>query len=92
MRSTSTLRATRSGTQPKSSSLSPADYREALLEEINVGSLDGLGAEALDAEDRLKGDPNAPKWVREWSGPFSLLCEEGRSARLTSSSPTSFFV
>ena len=25
-----------------------------------------------DPDDWLKGDPNAPEWVREWSGPFEI--------------------
>lgn len=26
----------------------------------------------LDADDMLMGDPDAPQWVREWSGPFTI--------------------
>lgn len=29
----------------------------------------------LDRDDVLKGDPNAPAWVREWQGPFTITVE-----------------
>lgn len=29
-------------------------------------------ADGLDNDDVLKGDPAAPAWVRDWSGPFSI--------------------
>lgn len=45
----------------------PSDYRAMLLEEI-----DRTDDEALDRDDALKGDPNAPEWVREWRGPFDI--------------------
>lgn len=44
----------------------PADYRADLLEELRSED------EVIDNYDWLKSDPNAPEWVREWSGPFSI--------------------
>lgn len=50
----------------------PSDYRAMLLEEIDRHD------EALDRDDVLKGDPNAPEWVREWQGPFSIYVRRVR--------------
>jgi hypothetical protein len=48
----------------------PDDYREVLLQFMeNDRFSDG---EALDRHDALKEDPNAPEWIREFRGPFSL--------------------
>lgn len=40
-----------------------ADEREAILRRGH------------DRDDLLKGDPAAPEWVREWSGPFEIYVE-----------------
>ncbi len=44
-----------------------SDYRAGLLEEIDYD-----GYEALEYEDQLKDDPNAPEWIRRHRGPFSI--------------------
>mgnify|MGYP001381100331 CR=1 FL=1 len=49
----------------------PAEYRDQLVNEIDADDPFGWG-EALDAWDWLHDDPNAPQWVRDWSGPFSI--------------------
>lgn len=50
----------------------PDAYRSELLEEMH-DSAHGLNdGEALDSHDILQGDPNAPDWIRDWPGPFSL--------------------
>lgn len=43
-----------------------AHYQARLLAEI------AEHGEALDNDDALAGDPAAPEWIRNWSGPFSL--------------------
>lgn len=40
--------------------------RRRLLDEI------ATHGEALDRDDVLRHDPDAPPWVREWSGPFDI--------------------
>lgn len=47
-----------------------AEYREQLIAEMDEHG------EALDGDDALKHDPNAPAWVQEWPGPFSLYVWE----------------
>ncbi len=45
---------------------------------INEGDvLEGIKDEGswLDKDDVLKSDTNAPEWVREWSGPFTIMVE-----------------
>lgn len=46
------------------------DYRKDLLDAIKA---DG---QVLDDEDWLKGDTDAPEWVREFQGPFSIWVRE----------------
>jgi len=50
------------------------DYQEHLLHQM------GFRGFALDSHDLLKEDPNAPQWIREWSGPFDITIRvEGES-------------
>lgn len=49
----------------------PAEYRDQLVSEIEADDPFGWG-EALDSWDWLHDDPNAPQWVRDWNGPFSI--------------------
>jgi len=52
----------------------PWAYQESLLHKMA-----SLGF-ALDKYDVLKDDPNAPQWIREWSGPFDITIRvEGES-------------
>lgn len=53
----------------------PADYRAELLREID----DDSDHEALDRDDLLQSDPRAPRWVREWNGPFSIRIRESET-------------
>lgn len=41
-----------------------------LLPEIITDAHDE--GEWVDVDDVLKEDPNAPKWVRDWRGPFTI--------------------
>lgn len=45
-----------------------ADY----FKHLAAGEPGGWQGEVLDNDDVLKSDPEAPEWVREWSGPFSI--------------------
>lgn len=45
-----------------------ADYFAKLAGEHGWDDPGGL----LDRDDRLKDDPDAPMWVGEWSGPFTI--------------------
>lgn len=51
-------------------SLMPAFRQGEMLEAVDSGG------QALDGDDWLKGDPDAPEWVREWSGPFDIYVTE----------------
>lgn len=51
-------------------SLAP-DYRAALIAEMDEER------EALDVNDALRDDPDAPEWVRAHNGPFSIWVRKG---------------
>lgn len=55
----------------------PDDYRSLLLNDLaadEAGELSVVVVEHLAAHGQtwLKSDPNAPEWVREYHGPFSI--------------------
>lgn len=45
-----------------------AEHAPHVIAELEAGEFSTWN----DREDLLKGDPNAPEWVREWSGPFEI--------------------
>lgn len=54
------------------------DATAHLLENVNEGDvIEAIQSEGcwLDEDDVLKGDENAPEWVKEWSGPFTITVE-----------------
>jgi hypothetical protein len=52
----------------------PSPYRESFIDDI-----DTFG-ESLDHDDWLKSDPDAPTWVQNWAGPFSIYVRRKRNA------------
>lgn len=49
------------------------EYRNYL-----ICGMDSDGFEVVDDSDCLKGDPDAPEWVREWQGPFTIYVGKTR--------------
>lgn len=47
------------------------DYLARLAARFGDTVADGV----VDAEDRFKGDPAAPEWVRDWRGPFTITVQ-----------------
>jgi hypothetical protein len=54
----------------------PRAVPEYIVEALAAGTV----GEVIDNDDELKDDDNAPLWVRNWSGPFTILVRiaEGR--------------
>lgn len=48
------------------------DYFNRLLSSGCAGDWNENGSGLLDNNDVLKGDPQAPEWVRQWDGPFDI--------------------
>lgn len=48
----------------------PESYRTRLISEMEEEW------EALDGNDLLQSDPQAPRWVQEWRGPFSIFVHQ----------------
>lgn len=46
----------------------PVDYQTWMRAQM-YESTDG---EVVDNDDLLQSDPNAPRWVRDWHGPFTI--------------------
>lgn len=55
----------------------PADHRQALVRELDKGEAGAIGGSVIDRDDWLSDDPNAPEWVRNWSGPFDIWVRRG---------------
>lgn len=47
------------------------DYLNGLPEEKRKATMTSNSYES----DELRGDPNAPEWIRSWSGPFYIEVE-----------------
>ena len=46
------------------------EYRERLVDEMRENG------QALDDFDELKGDPGAPEWIQEWTGPGTIFLRQ----------------
>lgn len=64
------------------------DVTSFLLGGIDVCLMDiweeiRLSGRWIDIDDDLKHDPNAPAWIREWSGPFTISVTEEKEPVVT---------
>lgn len=45
---------------------------EGLTDRIDAACVSPLSSVWFDRDDVLMGDPNAPQWVKDWTGPFTI--------------------
>jgi hypothetical protein len=48
------------------------DFERTIAEVAEESAFSNGQAQWLDDFDHLKEDRNAPRWIRDWSGPFSI--------------------